>query len=91
MDNLSDIYISQCLKNWAASEQPPNNIRSRLLLKAASASLHDESFASPDASFAYPSYRQSAGSLFPIPTGGSFYQPLLWVLHLNLTPIKNIA
>lgn len=34
MDDDMDLYLSRCLKNWAAQQQPPANQRARLLLLA---------------------------------------------------------
>ncbi|MBN1537086.1 MAG: hypothetical protein JW908_10180 [Anaerolineales bacterium] len=34
MNDKSDQFIQQCIKNWAAQQQPPSEIRSRVLFAA---------------------------------------------------------
>jgi len=90
MEKLTDTHIRQSLKNWAASQKPPENGRGRLLRLAAAASGAD-----------YLTYDKTPDRRVPVDavrnrlpmfqTTGSFYQPLLWVMHLNMTPLKNIT
>ena len=91
MHDLIDTQISRALKNWAAVEQPPANVRSRLLFKAASCEPLQNKFT--ESAHIDPRYYTGLNSRhgYSLPTNGSFYHPLLWILHLNLTPIRNVA
>lgn len=87
MEDFTDSYLSQRLKNWAANQDPPGNIKARLLFKAAAAAAVDLRLDCPAYSQRNKTYLDALTRL-PGCTPGTFHQPLLMVLRLSLTPIK---
>jgi hypothetical protein len=91
MNDAMDVYVRQCLKNWAVQQQPPENGRARLLLKAASidVQLNNETLSRLDRD----------GHFYPLASSQSpserivepFSQSRLWVLHITLTPLRHVV
>ena len=91
MNDSMDVYMRQCLKNWAAQQQPPANGRARLLLKVSSPepAMNKDSLSRLDRD----------GHFYPLASSQSpsdrivepFSQSRLWVLHMTLTPLRHVA
>ena len=91
MRDSSDIYIRQTLKNWAAEQQPPENLRARLLLIAASGQFEKSS---------QKQAKQANRSRIDLVNQNQtaidqmmqlHNSPLLWGSHLSLTPIRQVT
>jgi len=88
MRDATDTYIRQTLKNWAAEQQPPENMRARLLLIAAAGQRELSS----------PRQAEQSQIHIVIPNRTSLDQaiqlhdlPWLWVSHLSLTPLRQVT
>lgn len=86
-----DVQIQQGLKNWAANKQPPKNGRSRLLLVAARLATQQDLTSKYRNSEGHIKFEAISDRIPHVQANGSFYQPFLVVLQLNLTPIKNVT
>ena len=84
-----DAYIRQGLKNWAAQQPPPANVRTRILLVAASPlsqqeprlpHLDEHRFLKPLTSEAFSSY----------PRFDPFRQPWFLAFHSSLSPLHHL-
>ena len=88
MSDATDIYIRQTLKNWAAEQQPPENMRARLLLIAASGPRELSS----------PRQAEQSKIHIVIPNQTPLDQaiklhgiPWLWVGYIPLTPTRQVT
>lgn len=77
-----DNYIRGGLKNWAAKQQPPANIRARLLLVASATGQQSET-------------AQTQPEVIPLPyvsPAGRAFDPLnnawLWIQHFSMSPMR---
>jgi hypothetical protein len=88
MNDATDRYIQQALKNWAAEQQPPANGRARLLLLAASPSAQRAYFESQQAAsldIAKPFSR-------PVnPVSGFYDLPYLLAVQLTYTTLRRVT
>jgi len=90
MERMTDTHIRQSLKNWASNQHPPSNGRARLLLIASVTATGDQPGAGNGLDARMPV--DLVRSRLPMyQASGSFYQPLLWVLHFNMTTVKNVT
>jgi hypothetical protein len=91
MNDANDVYVRQCLKNWAAQQQPPANGRARLLLKVSSpeAPSRNDTLSRMDKDGHYYALASSQSPSERIVE--PFSQSRLWVLHMTLTPLRHVA
>ena len=95
MNDPMDRYLGQSLKNWSAQQQPPANLRARLLLVAASQPARREQSPQRDQ---YLSRADHDGHFEPLASNRSpsermiapFSQPTLWPLHVALIPFRSL-
>ena len=69
MNDATDVYIRQSLKNWAAQQQPPENGRARLLLIASASATKIDRFVS----------RKDANK--PLVPQPATHQPSFWAIE----------
>jgi hypothetical protein len=93
MNDPMDRYIGQSLKNWAAQQQPPANLRARILFGVASKPAPSEPHKQPEQ---FLSRSDHDGHFEPLASNRSpsermiapFSQPTLWPLHVALFPFR---
>ncbi len=88
MKDLTDQYVRQALKNWAAEQNPPANGRARLLLLAAAMQreqthLTDLTVKPKDFASALQSPLDQAMRIYNL--------PWLYIAHVALTPNQRMT
>jgi len=85
MGDLFDSYIRRGMKNWVAHHRPPRDGRQRLL-KIAALSIE-----CPDRSTEDVFFRAKMASQKPYEKAIEATHPWFWMLHLELSPLRNLA
>jgi hypothetical protein len=90
MYDATDRYIRQCLKNWAAQQQPPERVKADLLKTAVLGKVHQDKNLSRFDKDGH--YVPLASSRAPVERAiEPLHQPKVWLLRNTLIPFYQVT
>jgi hypothetical protein len=90
MYDATDRYIRQCLKNWAAQQQPPGWVKADLLKTAVTSEIHkDKNLSRFDTDGHYVPLASSRAPVERVIE--PLQQPKVWLLRNTLIPFYQVT